>query len=59
MVQVESMNVIKLNRSQTTARSSQKSTNAGSVQIMLECNTYWYVQVYTGFTTIFLTYIYI
>ena len=43
MVHVKSMNVIKLNRIQTNARSSQKSVR---VQIMLERNIYRFVQVY-------------
>ena len=46
MVHVKSMNVVKLNRSQTKERSSQKSSNVVRVQIMLERDINRYVQVY-------------
>ena len=46
MVHFKSMNVVKLNRSQTKERSSQKSTNVVRVQIMLERDINRYVQVY-------------
>ena len=46
MVHVKSMNVVKLNRSQTKERRSQKSSNVVRVQIMLERDINRYVQVY-------------